>query len=265
MRIVAIAVTAVIGVVSYICSAKAAECSSSGGCVIRNFAAQLWDSANEINGPQANFTMRWIADPLSSINPSATNPVTPTVTSGPTGTTAGYSPKPAFASSFVLDFDSISFTPQSPTCTLLQANSRSCSFSGESSSLTEMDVVEIRNTTHDRDQLHLVSDQFGTYETNALAGTLSTLDIQPILFGLEDGIFAVLGGPIQIGFGISGADLDPLLAGTLFAAGMIVPMGPPEFFDVPAPMIGIQLWVLLTIASMVFRNLLARREEKVSQ
>jgi hypothetical protein len=100
-----------------------------------------------------------------------------------------------------------------------------------------MDVVEIRNTTHDRDQLHLVSNEFGTYETNAFAGTLSTLDIQPILFGLEDGIFTVLGGPIQIGFGISGADLDPPLASTFFVAGMIVPMGPPEFFAAPAPTI----------------------------
>jgi hypothetical protein len=254
MRIVAIAVTAVIGVVTCTCSVKAEECLSSDGCVIRDFSAQLWDSANVINGSQANFTMRWIADPLSSINPSNTSPVTPIVTSTPFGTNAGYTPKSAFASSFALDFEAIIFTPQSPTCTLLQANGRSCSFSGESSNLAEMGVGEIRNTTHDRDQLHLHSDKFGTYETNALAGTLFTLDIQPILFGFEDGIFTVLGGPIQIGFGIPGADLDPLLSSTFFAAGMIVPTGPPEFFAVPAPAIGIYLLVLLTIASLVFRG-----------
>jgi hypothetical protein len=117
MRIVTIAFIAVIGV-TCICSAKAEKCLSSDGCVIRDFSAQLWDSANVINGPQANFTMRWIADPLSSINSSDAKPVTSTTTSGPFGANAGYTPKPAFASSFALDFDSITFTPQSPTCTL---------------------------------------------------------------------------------------------------------------------------------------------------
>jgi hypothetical protein len=263
MRIVTITTIAVIGVVTCIWSAKAEKCLSSDGCVIRDFSAQLWDTTNIITGPQANFTMRWIADPLSSINPSNTNPVAPSVTSTPFGTNGRYIPKSAFASSFALEFDSINFTPQSPTCWLLQADGRSCSFSGESSSLTEMDVVEIRNTTQDRDQLHLHSGKFGTYETNASAGTLLTLDIQPILFGLEDGIFTVLGGPIQIGFGIPGADLDPLFASTFFAAGMIVPTGPPEFFAVPAPVIGIYPWVLLTITTLMFRGKLPERRKRL--
>jgi hypothetical protein len=57
MRIVAMAVTAVMGVVICICSVKAADCPSSERCVIRDFSAQLWDSANILNGPQANFTI----------------------------------------------------------------------------------------------------------------------------------------------------------------------------------------------------------------
>jgi hypothetical protein len=127
-----------------------------------------------------------------------------------------------------------------------------------------MDVVEIRNTTHGRDQLLLHSDKFGVFQTNALAGTLSTLDIGSILFGLEDGIFQVLGGPIQLNFGIPGADLDPLLTGMVFEAGMISPMGPPQFSSVPAPMIGHNFLVLLAIGSVAFWWEVTRAQKKRS-